>query len=146
MKRAVLPFLALVLVASSAVFAADAKEVGEISLADLKKAIAEKKVTLVDANGSESFKAGHLPGAIDFAAAGDKLAEALPKDKGALVVAYCGSEKCNAYKKAAEAAQKLGYTNVSHFKGGLAGWKEAGEKLEAASVEAKPAVEAPAAK
>ena len=32
-----------------------------------------------------------------------------------------------AYARAAEAAQKLGYTNVQHFKPGIAGWKAAGE-------------------
>ena len=58
------------------------------------------------------------------------LAAKRPADKGALVVAYCGSEHCSAYARAAEAAQTLGYTNVQHFKPGLAGWKEAGEPLE----------------
>ena len=33
-------------------------------------------------------------------------------------------------KRAAEAAQKLGYTNVQHFKPGIAGWKDAGEPTQ----------------
>jgi rhodanese-related sulfurtransferase len=56
----------------------------------------------------------------------------LPADKAALVVAYCGSPKCGAYKKAANAAVQLGYTNVKHFSGGISGWKSAGEPTEAA--------------
>lgn len=124
--------------------AADEAKVADISLEDLKKAIADKKVTLIDCNGAESYKKGHLPGAVDFASAKEDLAKSLPADKAALVVAYCGSEKCTAYKAGADAAAKLGYTNVKHFSGGLAGWTKAGEKLETA--EAAPAKDAPAAK
>ena len=54
----------------------------------------------------------------------------LPKDKGALIVAYCGGPKCNAYKAAAKAAEKLGYTNVKQFGAGISGWKKAGEPTE----------------
>src|SRR5947209_14149338 len=74
----------------------------DISIKDLKKAIDKHEVTLIDANGSESYAEGHIPGAIDFAAVGDKLAAKLPKEKDALVVAYCGGPQCMAYKAAAE--------------------------------------------
>ncbi|MEK7414443.1 MAG: rhodanese-like domain-containing protein [Planctomycetota bacterium] len=109
----------------------EATTYADVSLADLKKAIADKKITLLDNNGSESFTAGHLPGAIDYAANKDALAKALPADKAALIVAYCGGPKCGAWKKAAEAATALGYTNVKHFAGGRSGWTEGGEKLVA---------------
>ncbi len=104
----------------------------DISTADLKAAIAKKDVTILDVNGTASYDTGHIPGAIDFVANKKDIASKLPADKGALVVAYCGSEKCGAYAKAAEAAKELGYTNVQHYKPGLAGWKEAGEPLESA--------------
>jgi rhodanese-related sulfurtransferase len=55
----------------------------------------------------------------------------LPSDKGALVVAYCGSPACSAYKAAANKAKELGYTNVKHLSAGISGWKKAGEKTEA---------------
>ena len=97
---------------------------------ELKKAMKEKKVTLIDVNGSESYSKGHIPGAIDFAANEDKLAANLPKDKDALVVAYCGNERCKAYMQAAIKAKELGYTNVKHYSKGIAGWKSAGEKTE----------------
>lgn len=102
----------------------------DVAVADLKAGIAGKTVVLIDANGSESFAKGRLPGAIDFKANADDLAKILPADKGALIVAYCGGPKCGAWKGAAEAIAKLGYTNVKHFSGGLKGWQEAGEKLE----------------
>lgn len=113
---------------ASAVFAG---QYPEISLKALQKAIKEDKVTLIDVNGKETYKEGHIPGALDYFAIKKKLAAKLPADKGALVVAYCGSEHCGAYAQAAEAATKLGYTNVKHFKPGLAGWKKAQLPLQA---------------
>ena len=102
----------------------------DISINDLKAAIAKKSVTLLDANGTDSYKEGHIPGAIDFDANKAKLAKVLPKDKSALVVAYCGGPQCQAYQSAAKAAEKLGYTNVKHLVAGISGWHDAGEKME----------------
>ncbi len=101
----------------------------DISHDELKKAIEQKKVTLIDVNGTDSYKAGHIPGAINFEEAKD-LASQLPKEKDALVVAYCGNEQCNAYQSAAKKAKELGYTNVKHYSKGIAGWKKTGEKTE----------------
>jgi rhodanese-related sulfurtransferase len=119
--------LALSLVAAGAVFAG---EWADISITDLKKAIADKKVTLVDANGTHSYKSGHIPGAIDFKANGSNLASLLPSDKDALVVAYCGGPSCEAYKAAAEQVAALGYKNVKHLSAGISGWLQAGEPTE----------------
>lgn len=102
----------------------------DISIKDLKTAIAAGKVTLLDANGSDSWKQGHIQGAIDFEKNSTELAKVLPKDKDALVVAYCGGPWCSAYQSAAKAAKKLGYHNVKHLSAGISGWKEAGEKVE----------------
>ncbi|MFZ4764537.1 MAG: rhodanese-like domain-containing protein [Roseimicrobium sp.] len=125
MKK-VLAFLAAAFIAIPA-FAA---EFPDISIAELKKAIAEKSVTVIDVNGSGSYAKGHVPTAVDYAAVGKDLATKLPADKGALVVAYCGGPSCNAYQKAAKAAQALGYTNVKHLSAGISGWLQAGEATE----------------
>ncbi len=121
--------LALGLVLSATAFAGD---FADISVPDLKKAIAEKAVTVIDVNGSDSYKAGHIPTAVDYEKDSATLAKALPTDKAALVVAYCGGPKCNAYKAAAKKAKELGYTNVKHLSAGISGWKEAGEATEKA--------------
>jgi rhodanese-related sulfurtransferase len=135
MKR----FLTLSLVAAVALslstalaFAGEKKDkkVEDVSIKDLKKAIEEKKVTVIDVNGTESYAEGHIPTAIDFEAKKDKLKDLLPKEKDALIVAYCGGPQCGAYKSAVKAATALGYTNVKHMSAGIAGWKKAGEKLE----------------
>ena len=119
--------LAITLAATLPMMAGD---YGDISFEDLKAAIKDGKATVIDVNGSTSYAQGHIPGAIDFAANKEKLGEMLPAEKDALVVAYCGSEKCSAYKRAAKAAQELGYTNGKHFSGGLAGWKANGGELK----------------
>ena len=116
-------------VAAAAVYAG---EYPDIKIPELKSAIAAKKVTLLDANGTESWQKGHIPGAIDFEANKGKLAGLLPKDKHALVVAYCGGPKCQAYQAAAKAAEKLGYTNIRHFTAGISGWQEARETMQRA--------------
>lgn len=123
----------LTLVATLAIAAAVyAGEFADISITELKSAIESKKVVLFDVNGSESYKKGHIPTAIDFDGTKD-FAAALPKDKNALVVAYCGGPKCNAYQAAAKAAKKLGYKNVKHLSAGISGWVAANEKTEKAN-------------
>ncbi|PHX86875.1 MAG: sulfurtransferase [Opitutia bacterium] len=105
-------------------------KIADISHAELQAAIAAKSVVVLDVNGSESFAEGRIPGAIDFAKAKSNLAASLPKDKSTLVVAYCGSERCSAYKAGANAALALGYTNVKHYAPGISGWMKSGAKVE----------------
>ena len=110
-----------------------AGEVKDVTIPDLKAEMAAGKVTLLDANGTKSWKEGHIPGAIDFKGSKDNLASLLPKDKNAPVVAYCGGPQCQAYKAAVKAAEDLGYTNIKHLPAGISGWKKAGEKTESGS-------------
>jgi rhodanese-related sulfurtransferase len=128
MKRFIIPAAAALLAVS--VYAA---QYPEITIPEFKTAMSAKQVVLLDANGTDKWSKGHIPGAVDFTAAQDKLASVLPKDKSALVVAYCGGPKCRAYEAAAKAAQKLGYTNVKHLTAGISGWQDAGEKTESGS-------------
>jgi rhodanese-related sulfurtransferase len=134
-KQDIEPMKRLVTLLAAVLFTAaiHAGEVPDISIDALNKAIADKKVTVIDVNGTEAYKKGHIPGAIDFEAQKSKLAQVLPKDKNALVVAYCGGPQCTAYQSAAKAAKDLGYTNVKHLSAGISGWKEAGQKVESKS-------------
>lgn len=124
-----LAFAATLILASS-VYAGDYPD---MTIEELKAAIEAKKVVVIDANDAESWQKGHIPGAIHYDANKDKLAEVLPKEKDTLIVAYCGGPKCKAYKKAAKAAEELGFTNVKHLSAGISGWKKAGEKTEQGS-------------
>ena len=125
MKK-ILTLLATAVLAISA----QAGEYPDISISELKKAIADKKVTVLDVNGTDAYKKGHIPTAIDFRANKAEIAKALPSDKSALVVAYCGGPTCGAYSAAAKAAKDLGYTNVKHLSAGISGWTQAGEATE----------------
>jgi rhodanese-related sulfurtransferase len=109
---------------------ASAASTEDISIEDLEKHIEAGTVTLIDVNGTKSYKKGHIPGAIDFASQKDMLSMHLPKDKDALIVAYCGSPKCGAYKRGVQAAQQLGYTNIKHLSAGISGWKAAEKTVE----------------
>ncbi len=125
MKKSLLCLATLLLAAGL-----QAAEFPEIGITELKEAIADKKVTLLDVNGTDSWKQGRIPGAVDYVATKGQLASKLPKDKNALIVAYCGGPQCGAYRAAAKAAKDLGYTNVKHLRAGISGWKAAGEKTE----------------
>lgn len=102
----------------------------EISTTQLRQAIRHKTVILIDVNGTESWQKAHIPGALDFIAIEGNLQAKLPADKNALIVAYCGNEQCPAYRAAATAAQKLGYTNVKHYAKGIQGWVKLGLPTE----------------
>jgi rhodanese-related sulfurtransferase len=122
--------LLALLVAAFVAVSSYAAEFADISVNEVNKLAESKSAVIIDVNGDDSFKAGHVPGAINFAAIKDNLAVNLPKKKDALIVAYCGNPKCGAYLKAAKAAEKLGYTNIKHMSAGISGWKTAGLKTE----------------
>jgi rhodanese-related sulfurtransferase len=125
----------LIALAASLMFVASVYAAGfpDITIDGLKTAMSKQKVVLLDANGTDSWQSGHIPGAIDFSAKQDDLASLLPHDKNVLVVAYCANPQCPAYHSAAVAAQKLGYKNIKHLVAGIQGWKSAGEKTEKGS-------------
>ena len=102
-----------------------AGEFADISPKDVLAASKAKTAVIIDVNGSESYKEGHVPGALDFETISGKLAASLPADKNTLIIAYCGSPRCGAYAAAANAAKKLGYTNIKHMSAGISGWNEA---------------------
>ena len=132
-------FLAVLIACAAALTGAE-HGAPDISHADLLAAIKAKSAVVIDVNGTDSYMEGHIPGALDWQVVKGDFAKHLPADKAALVVAYCGNEKCGAYKKAAEAAMALGYTNVKHYSKGIAGYKSSGAPLETAAAKTdKPA-------
>ncbi|HEX5220843.1 MAG TPA: rhodanese-like domain-containing protein [Verrucomicrobiae bacterium] len=125
MKKLIATVAAMVFTAS--VFAG---EFPDLSVKEVKALSESRKAVIIDVNGTESYKEGRVPGALDYEAIKDKLASVLPADKSTPIIAYCGNPKCKAYKEAAEAAEKLGYTNVKHMSAGIKGWRDAGEKQD----------------
>jgi len=135
MGNIIMKLTRLLVFAVTVLFAASVYAAGfpEITIPEVKAAIESKQVVLLDANGTQSWQSGHVPGAIDFIANQEKLADLLPKDKDALIVAYCANPRCPAYLSAATAAKKLGYKNIKHMAAGIMGWKDAGEKTDKGS-------------
>ncbi len=124
-----LALLATVLISASAF----AGEFPDISIAEVKTLAESKKAVIIDVNGTASYAKAHLPGALDFDSIEANLAKSLPADKNTQIIAYCGGPRCNAYKAAASAAEKLGYKNVKHMSAGISGWVSAGMKTEKAA-------------
>jgi rhodanese-related sulfurtransferase len=130
MRRALV--LAIAVVATAGIVRAADKTYPDITHDELVAALQAKTVTLLDNNGTDSYKDGHIPTALNFQDVKGKLASVLPSDKSSLIVAYCANEQCPAYRQAAAAAEELGYTNVKHYAKGIMGWKRSGAKVETA--------------
>lgn len=122
----------IALVASVCVLSvtAFAGEYPEVTVKEVRSLVDSKKAVIIDVNGSESYKKGRVPGALNFEEIKGNLAAKLPADKDTTIVAYCGNPRCSAYQSAAKAASELGYKNVKHMSAGIQGWKEAGQPLE----------------
>ena len=102
-----------------------AGEFADISLQDVQAAATAKSAVIIDANRPASYNAGHVPGALSWAAIKGDPAASLPADKNTLIIAYCGNPHCPAYAQAAVAAKNLGYTNIKHMVDGIDGWNAA---------------------
>jgi rhodanese-related sulfurtransferase len=83
---------------------------------------------LVDVREDSEWAHDHLPGAIHLGKGIlERDAEKRLPDTGAEIVLYCGGGYRSAL--AADALQKMGYTNVLSMAGGHRGWREKGLPL-----------------
>lgn len=88
----------------------------------------EQDFVLLDVRGTEKFREGHVPGAVDLAHGkiiGSKLAE-YPADT--LFVTYCAGPHCNGAARGAIRLAKLG-RRVKIMTGGITGWLDEGFAL-----------------
>ena len=104
--------------------------VRECNVADVKRRIdAGEKFHLVDVREESEFAAAHLPGAEHIGKGViERDIEAKIPDTNADIVLYCGGGYRSAL--AADALQKMGYTNVISMDGGFRDWNEAAYPLE----------------
>jgi rhodanese-related sulfurtransferase len=98
---------------------------------ELRRAIDDGSVTVVETLRAEHFAQGHLPGAIHihFEEVPQHAAELLP-DKDAFIVTYCSNVACRNSEAAANQLTALGYTNVRKYAEGKDDWQQAGLPLE----------------
>lgn len=118
--------LAFVLALLAPLAFARINQIPDISSQALKQEVASQRAALIDISGPVAFKAGHIPGAIDFDAHRHDLNGYLPSDPHRLIIIYCHREACPDYTAAAAAVTDLGYTNVRFYQPGLMGWMAAG--------------------
>jgi len=96
----------------------------------LEKQANDEEFALVDTLPEDSFREGHLPGAVNMPS--DEIAQRAEDelDKEATVVMYCAGYTCQASTVAAKKLVEIGYSNVLDFKAGKQGWQKAGFELE----------------
>ncbi|MBT4891268.1 MAG: rhodanese-like domain-containing protein [Rhodospirillales bacterium] len=116
---------------------------------------ARDDVTIIDSRPMKRrFNNGHIPGAISLPDSSfKKMTDMLPADKAAMLIFYCGGEKCMLSHKSAYKAGALGYTNIHVYAAGYPDWIAKGnlgsvsaayvqnaiEKDKAVVVDARPA-------
>jgi len=102
--------------------------VKKLTTPEMLAAAKDSGVTLVDARGVNpgmEMIPGALP--VSYKATDAEIAAAL-KDKNARIVTYCANTRCTASPQLAERLVKMGYTNISEYPEGIAGWKNAQTK------------------
>ena len=109
-----------------------------ISTDELKKKLdaGGTDFVLVDVLSKEKYTARHVRGALNIPETPDfvkTFEAALTVPKETEIIVYCSSDTCQASVRTADALEKAGYTNVVHYKDGIAGWQQAGLPLESAS-------------
>lgn len=109
----------------------DAKtRVTECTVDDVKRRLdAGEAFTLVDVREESEYAAGHLPGAVHLGKGViERDVEKTVPDPATPLVLYCGGGFRSAL--AADALQKMGYTNVVSMDGGWSGWTKQGFPTE----------------
>jgi rhodanese-related sulfurtransferase len=109
----------------------DAKSrVKEVSVAEAQARLAENQsALLVDVREDNEWQAAHAEGA-EHLGKGiiERDIETAVPDKSTELILYCGGGYRSAL--AADALQKMGYTNVWSLAGGWKAWKESGAPIE----------------
>ena len=94
-----------------------------VTLDELREAIADPAVVVIDAQGDGGFERGHIEGAVDFDledVAGQ--AASVAPDLGTPIVLYCTDERCLGSEFVGTQLVEAGYTDVRRFPGGIAEW------------------------
>lgn len=86
---------------------------------------------LFDARSGKWDDGRRLPGAksLNAASSDEEIAQAAP-DKAAPIVTYCAGTTCPASGQLAAKLVKLGYTKVTEYPEGIAGWEKAGQPIQ----------------
>lgn len=95
-----------------------------ISANELKKKIDQGTLLkIVDTLDPNSFNKSHIPGSINIPVEQIESKANTKLSKNDEIVVYCGSKECTKSTQAYEKLEKLGFTKVWEFEGGLKEWQ-----------------------
>jgi rhodanese-related sulfurtransferase len=104
------------------------EETKKISAEELKKEMeANPDLTVINVLSEKAFDNCKIEGSINLPLAGGKLedaAEGWEKDKR--LILYCANYKCMASRNAYEVLEKMGFTNMAAYEGGMKEWHDMG--------------------
>lgn len=102
-----------------------------VGIEEVRRALEDPEVVVIDAQGDGGYEHGHLPGAIDFSL-DDVLRQAhrLVGNTSRRVVVYCTDQRCLGSEFVGTQLVEAGYANVARFPGGVAEWRDAGLPIE----------------
>ena len=102
-----------------------------ITVEELLEMIENKEdFKLVEVLRENSYKEGHIPGAINIPVENLKAEAQKHFQKTDKIIVYCASYQCHASTNAARLLLEMGYKNVMDFKGGKKTWVDAGFEPE----------------
>ena len=88
-----------------------------------------KNAIVIDSRPTKPrYDPGHIPGAINLVEPlFDKQKDKLPADKTKEIIFYCQGPACELSHSSAYKAEKLGYTNIKVYQGGIPDWEAKGD-------------------
>ena len=100
-----------------------------LGLMQVKELTASKEVLVIDARDRDTFRKGHISGAVSLPLGeADRLlpefAAKTPKDR--LLIVYCNGYDCHDSKTLGRRLLAAGFTQVFVFEGGFPEWRDAG--------------------
>ena len=103
-----------------------------VSLEQVKRLLADGKALFIDARDEESYRKGHVKGAINiFGDEPDQHFEAIaPLPRDTLIVIYCNGPDCHLGRALAEFMKVLEFTSLYLYDDGWEGWQKAGMQEE----------------
>ncbi|MGN8224636.1 rhodanese-like domain-containing protein [Gracilimonas sp. BCB1] len=99
-----------------------------------RKMTGEHSPIIINALPQDAFLAKHIPGSINIPTENAEMAKEVIPYMDAEIVVYCANADCDASPSLAQKLEEMGYTNVSDFEEGLAGWRQAGYELTGTDV------------
>jgi rhodanese-related sulfurtransferase len=114
----------------------DSDPTPEVSTAELRAALADPKVVVLDARPLEEFAVSHIPGArsvagkpnlapSQYTADVTEVARMLP-DRATRLIVYCNGLYCGRSKRFSADLRAAGYTNVRRYQLGIPAWRGLG--------------------